>query len=210
MNYYFSFGRGNSSKRICECQELWYVPQPSKTNSSQSSITDYPADKMENLTAQQKDDLTIMIEYLGDSNGEAKNYYQESNKEERKNHIYARVLRIAEALGGDVQKMVDNFRDMYADGQCDECKDFCALTETDDGKVLCEDCHEQWNKDHDDEYYKCEICEEEYSMDNYAGCCSDGDCKFGHEKLCFNCVQVLDEEEGVPTCVKCLGREIAK
>ena len=56
---------------------------------------------------------------------------------------------------------------------------------------------------------ECDMCGDECS-DNYAGCCNDGDCKFGHEKLCWNCAKVIDEDTGVPTCLKCLEQDSAK
>ena len=87
------------------------------------------------------------------------------------------------------------------DSTCEACKkesdDLCEV----DGKVLCDECIDKYNEEY--EYDVCEICDKECCESDYAGCCNDGDCKFGREKMCYDCCKV-DEETGVPVCLDCI------
>lgn len=91
---------------------------------------------------------------------------------------------------------------------CDECK-----KEIDDEvfeseeRQLCEECFECDEKAHT---FTCDVCEWKHDERyNYAGCCNDGDCKFGREKMCYDCCKV-DEETGIPVCLDCIKAKTKK
>ena len=60
--------------------------------------------------------------------------------------------------------------------------------------------------DKEKETFVCERCGWDFDMRyDYAGCCNDGDCKFGRERLCNKCV-IYNEETGVPVCLDCIKK----
>lgn len=142
---------------------------------------------MENLTEQHREDMEYIMHYLIESVGEAKDFYGRE-KDDRSNHIYNRIVRIANAMGGAPKELVDYYHDRYEDEEEEVCPLCNELEELHDWNKTeewtgepefrekmgvsrcccdcrhglkdreCEDCGMTYNPRQQDTFMKCGMC----------------------------------------------------